>query len=175
MLNMVFTSPLSFVQALHIIVPALLLVLAGVSFSLSVLLIPLLKLLPPAHTFPQFTHLINFGRTYLQTSAQLLAFSTLVTTFLTSQLADPIEAQKWKVWACALVALVAVAPYETVMIFPLNEKVEKLKGLVVERVEGEGELKKELGAILGRWGRLNFGRAGLAAFAGILGILGRVR
>ena len=94
---------------------------------------------------------------------------------MTSRLPDPVEAEKWKVWAACFFTLITVAPYEIYFIFPINDRVEEI-GRELEKGAGtEEEQKKELRELLGKWQWRNFGRVGLPVIVGVVGMLNIVK
>ncbi|KAF3041358.1 hypothetical protein E8E12_008231 [Didymella heteroderae] len=161
------------VQVLQITTATSLIFLGGLSSCLSLWLIPLISLLPPAQACRQFTQTVTWGFQYLQPSSRILGASLLLTTVLTSRLADAEHAQRWKLWAVALGILVPVAPYEALCIFPINDSVKRM-GEQVRSGADEKRVAPELIRLLDRWRVRNYGRVVLPLVAGVVGWLGVV-
>jgi hypothetical protein len=98
----------------------------------------------------------------------------LLTAILTSQLSNPLEAIKWKLWAGCFFFPTWVAPYETYLIFPINDRVKVMEKELEGGVEGkrEDELKREMQELLGLWQRRNFGRVAWPLVTGVVALLG---
>ncbi|KAH6621975.1 hypothetical protein C7974DRAFT_214216 [Boeremia exigua] len=162
------------VQVLQITVATSLIFIGGLSSCLSLWVLPLTKLLPPALACAQFIQTVTWGLQYLQPSSRILGISLLTTALLTSYLPDPAQAEQWKTWAVALAILAPVAPYEVYCIFPINDRVSEIRE-EVERGANEEKAKKELKALFSKWQFRNYGRVGIPLVAGIVGWYGITR
>ncbi|KAF1949518.1 hypothetical protein CC80DRAFT_540214 [Byssothecium circinans] len=168
-----FESPPSLVHTLQTIVPVSLIFLSGVSACLSLWVMPLTQLLPPKQAARQSFQTVVWGGQYLQSSARALAASLLITTVLTSQLADPKESAKWKTWAFCTVLLPLVAPYEIKLIFPLNDRIDDLGRKMEAGEELDAVERRELTQCFKSWGHLNYGRVALPLVSGVVALLNR--
>lgn len=147
----------------------------GVSSTLSLWIIPLSLHLPPHLAAAQFTRTITWGLQYLLPASRILAVLLCTTTILTSQLASPFEAQKWRIWALYMCSFATIAPYEIYLIFPINDRVAEI-GRVLGKYEQDNEEVvemhgKELHELLKKWQARNFGRVIMPVLVGVAGIL----
>lgn len=100
----------------------------------------------------------------------MLGASLLAISFATSRLSDPVQADQWKAWLSLFAFLVPVAVWETVLIFPINDRVEEI-GAELEKGREEDDAKKELQGLLKKWQTRNFARVAWPVLTGVGGIL----
>jgi hypothetical protein len=108
-------------------------------------------------------------------SSQILGASLILTTLLTSQLSEPVEAEKWKTWAALSGTLITIAPYEIYLIFPINDRVKEIGQEMERETSKEVEQRIELHELLKKWQFRNFGRVGTPALVGMLGMMNLVK
>jgi hypothetical protein len=133
--------------------------------------VPLTAFLPPRLLTKQFTQTFTWGGQYLQPSSRVLGLLTLLTSFLTARLPDPVEAGKWSIWVGLFCLLVTIAPYEIYLIFPINDRVTEIGEALDKGKEREEEQKRELQSLLGKWAFRNWGRISMPVVVGVVGIV----
>ena len=78
-------------------------------------------------------------------------------------------ASKWRYYATSAALMVAIAPYEILYVFPVNDRIGELG----ERLQGESleeKEEKELRALMLSWRRRNLGRVTLVFAAAAVGL-----
>lgn len=66
--------------------------------------------------------------------------------------------------------MITVAPYEVYLIFPINDRVEEIGEELDRDARKEEERKRELKELLKKWQFRNFGRVGMPALVGVMGM-----
>lgn len=113
------------------------------------------------------------GGRYLQTTGRTQAVIILTLALLLRQHPDPSIAKRWKIYATALAALVPVAPFEIISIFPTNDRITELGHQLEKGVDNfEDERSAELDRLLVSWQKWHTGRIMIPLTAGVVTALG---
>lgn len=151
-----------------------LLFIAGLSFCLSVWVIPNAFLVPPALQLQQFTETFTKGSKFLLPSGRLIMASLLSRTLLTIYHPDPVISKGWTIWALMSGIMILAAPFEILTIFPINDRASKLKRQVEkDRKPLSHAQEMEVSRLMTLWASRNFGRVILPLVAGLIGLLNR--
>ncbi|KAG7004376.1 hypothetical protein G7Y79_00026g059600 [Physcia stellaris] len=145
----------------------------GISTCLSIWIMPLLQHASPLARIAQFNSTVHKGGQYLQPSSRVLSACLLTLTVL-EYLADGWGARCWA-YACTLLVVLPVAPYEVCCIFWINDRVAEVgrelkAGNEIKEKGDDGSqsaVEEELEELIGMWRRRNWGRAGPALAAGV--------
>ncbi|MCJ1252777.1 hypothetical protein MMC24_000583 [Lignoscripta atroalba] len=159
----------SMIQALQMAAISTAAVITGASAALSFVVIPIELLAPPKIFTTQFSATIQKGKELLQTSSRATALTFVVLAWSCSQHSDVALASKWRYYATSAALMVAIAPYEILYVFPVNDRIGELG----ERLQGESleeKEEKELRALMLSWRRRNLGRVTLVFAAAAVGL-----
>ncbi|MCJ1293161.1 hypothetical protein MMC34_004714 [Xylographa carneopallida] len=141
---------------------------AGIAFCLSLWVIPVILLAStPASAVVQYIEMIDRGGRYLQPTSRLLALGLFSLTWLIARHPDPAISMAWRYYAICGVLLVLVAPWETFMVFPINDRIKEM-GAQLEKAgnaEGNPATKAELERLLRKWRDMHGGRIALLVLA----------
>jgi len=145
--------------------------LVGLATCLSLWVIPIILLADSPRTMAtQFAELVGRGAQYLQPTSRLLGLSMVALTALSYRHPDPDIATKWKDYAVCSCMLVVLAPYETLLIFPINDQVEEIGSRLRKTGKGLGDEYTQLKMLLRKWQMLQTGRILMPFLAALLSL-----
>lgn len=148
--------------------------IAGLSFCLSVWVVPNMYLVSSELQLQQLVATFTKGFTYLLPSGRLIMTAVVSRTLLTVSHPDPAISSTWPTWALMAGLLIMAAPYEIYFIFPVNNRAKELKRQVEkDRKPLTKQQEAEVGVLIRKWKNLNFGRVILPFIVGVMGLLVR--
>lgn len=133
-------------------------IVAGQALSLYMFSIPLIK---EANGFPrsslimvrQFHLQIKFGIKYIQTGSRIQGFLLALQAYLSYTNDDGAIRERWWYTAAALAVGIQVAWYEVLFVFPTNDRLIEMEGML-EKVDEEsvdGKVTGEVVRLLEKW------------------------
>ncbi|KAF2716339.1 hypothetical protein K431DRAFT_20127 [Polychaeton citri CBS 116435] len=175
-----FVQAIAVLKAFAVLTLAL---IAGASYSMSLIIIPLIQKAP--HTKAktvQFASLIGKGAKYMQpTSRIMMATLTLLSALLyrnagkedvTAASSGGVgDLPSWKGWMLAAIVVAQVAWFEVVAIFPFNDIIGDVGRKLMEKgTDGSLEAEAIVSESLEAWRRRNLVRASLPLLAAVIGM-----
>lgn len=149
---------------------------SGISLSLYVWIVPILKKAPSTRArIEQFNVMIDKGMQYLLPGSKIMATALAALAFLTSRHPNPDIARRWKYYGLAFACLASTGPYEDYFIFPINDKMAELgKKLEPTMNNFEGQKDAEVDLLLDKWTKRHVGRIMTTTSAFLIALWGVV-
>ncbi|KAG8630877.1 hypothetical protein KVT40_000017 [Elsinoe batatas] len=151
-------------------------VLTGLALSLYAWAVPIILEARSTHTIAtQFCLMVGRGAAYLQPASRVLGASLASLAVLSYTQPDPIQSAKWSYWAAALACVLPVAPYEIILIFPINDEILEMRNEMDDRrskglANDDGKRDKYIREQIYKWRRRHVGRIVMPFAAFCIGI-----
>ena len=107
----------------------------------------------------QFHHLIRLGIKYIQQGSRVQGVTLALLTWMFYRHPDEAISQAWPYFAASLLVGLQVAWYEVVFVFPINDKLIEMEG-ILEKMDEKADraMRDEVLELLEQWRKWHIGR-----------------
>jgi len=146
--------------------------LAGVSFSVSGLVIPRILESPTPLLLRQWQHLYDTAKMIVPPLAVVCGSSFLFVAYDAHQRTATVVPHQWKAYVASALLTLGIVPYTLLVIMPINrrlwQKVKDMRHLAATDTVFEATVGDETAhALVDKWATVNVGRATLLGVAAV--------